>query len=114
PEQTLELRRPDWATDPKFTPDRRLGLTIDLDFGTVRLVAGAYDSARIDDLRYSALLLAGRLLVEPIGPVGNRLSTVADAPVWRRRARFGVNLSFLYLYDWRSVPAPEFDPSGYA
>jgi hypothetical protein len=112
PEQTLELRRPFWATQP-FVPDRRLGLTLDLNFGTARVIAGAYANARsLDDLPQASLLIAGRALIEPLGPVGNRLSTVADDPFWRRRARFGLDLSFSYEWDWRNAVAGAYAVGG--
>lgn len=112
PEQTLELPRPRFATQP-YLPDRRLGLTLDLNFGTARLIAGAYANARwLDDLPQAALLIAGRALVEPLGPVGNRLSTVADEPLWRRRARFGLDLSFSYEWDWRHAVAGAYAVGG--
>jgi hypothetical protein len=98
PEQQRELP---WL--PQLTlgvaPDRRLGLTADLDFGTVRAVGGVYESARnLQDVPNGGILVAARALVNPIGPVGLALSTLDDEPFWRRRARFGIDLSF--LYEW--------------
>lgn len=80
-------------------PDRRLGATLDLDFGTVHLVGGGYESARqLGDIGSGGILVAARALVEPIGPVGTALSTVDDEPFWRKRARVGVDLAV--LYEW--------------
>jgi hypothetical protein len=80
-------------------PDRRLGLTGDLDFGTLRLVGGVYASARqLQDIGDGGILVAVRALVEPIGPVGLALSTLDDTPFWRRRARIGINAAILYQW----------------
>lgn len=80
-------------------PDRRLGLTADVDFGAVRLIAGAYESARqLGDLAHAGILVAGRGLIEPLGPVGAALSTLDDGPFWQKRARFALDLSF--QYEW--------------
>jgi hypothetical protein len=112
PLQTREL--PFRAQSEAVIPDRQLGLTLDIDFGSARLVAGAYESApSLDTLSSAGLMIAARALIEPLGPVGNRLSTVADAPVWRKRSRFGLNVSFLYIYDWRNYPNG-YDGNGYA
>jgi hypothetical protein len=37
-------------------------------------------------------------VAEPIGPVGNTVSTLGDPAVWRRRLRFAINASILYQY----------------
>jgi hypothetical protein len=82
-----------------IAPDRRLGLTIDDDFGVAHVVLGVYQGRR--DLVIDAnggLLLSARLVAEPIGPVGDLVSTVFDPPLWRDRARFAVNASILYQY----------------
>jgi hypothetical protein len=84
-------------------PDRRLGATLDLDFGTVRLAGGAYESARqLGDIPNGGILAAVRAWIEPIGPVGTTLSTVDDDPFWRKRARVGINLSALYEWNPRN------------
>jgi hypothetical protein len=98
PEQARELPFLPSVT-AGVAPDRRLGLTVDLDFGTVRLVGGGYESARqLSDIPSGGILAAVRAVIEPIGPVGPALSTVDDAPYWRKRARIGINLSV--LYEW--------------
>ena len=82
-----------------IAPDRRAGLTIDDDFGVARVVIGVYEGNR--DLTITSaggLLLAARLVAEPIGPVGNTLTTLGDPAYWRRRLRFAVNASILYQY----------------
>jgi hypothetical protein len=45
------------------------------------------------------MLLTARLVAEPIGPVGNALSTLRDPALWRPRPRFAVNASVMYQYD---------------
>jgi hypothetical protein len=80
-------------------PDRRAGITLDDDFGAAHVVIGVYEGAR--DLRVTSdggMLLAARLVAEPIGPVGNTVSTRGDPAEWRGRPRFAVNASILYQY----------------
>ena len=80
-------------------PDRRAGITLDDDFGAAHVVIGVYQGAR--DLSVSdasGMLLAARLVAEPIGPVGNTVSTLGDPAYWRPRPRFAVNASILYEY----------------
>lgn len=80
-------------------PDRRAGLTLDDDFGAAHVVLGVYEGAR--DLTITSaggMLIAARLVAEPIGPVGNTVSTRGDAAAWRGRPRFAVNASILYEY----------------
>jgi hypothetical protein len=80
-------------------PDRRAGLTLDDDFGAAHVVLGVYEGAR--DLRITTaggMLIAARLVAEPIGPVGNTVSTRGDPEFWRKRIRFAVNASILYEY----------------
>ncbi|MCU1280506.1 MAG: Phosphate-selective porin [bacterium] len=80
-------------------PDRRAGITLDDDFGAAHVVIGVYEGAR--DLRITTaggMLLAARLVAEPIGPVGNTVSTRGDPELWRGRPRFAVNASILYQY----------------
>ncbi|MFI5288713.1 MAG: hypothetical protein ACHQ17_03650, partial [Polyangia bacterium] len=85
--------------DAQAAPDRRLGLTLDVDFGALRLTGGAYESARtLDAIGDGGVLIAARGVIEPIGPVGPALSTVGDLPVWQKRARFGIDLSV--AYEW--------------
>jgi hypothetical protein len=81
-------------------PDRRAGITIDDDFGVAHIVIGVYQGARNLIITGAAgMLLTARLVAEPIGPVGNTLSTLRDPPLWRPRPRFAVNASVLYQYD---------------
>jgi hypothetical protein len=80
-------------------PDRRAGITIDDDFGVAHIIIGVYEGAR--DLSVSdksGMLITARLVAEPVGPVGNALSTLRDAPLWRAHPRFAVNASILYQY----------------
>jgi hypothetical protein len=80
-------------------PDRRAGITLDDDFGAAHVVIGVYQGAR--DLRITSdggMLIAARLVAEPIGPVGNTVSTRGDPEGWRKRVRFAVNASILYEY----------------
>lgn len=82
-----------------IAPDRRAGLTIDDDFGVAHIVIGVYQGAR--DLTITSqggMLLAARLVAEPIGPVGNTVTTLGDPAFWRARPRFAVNASILYQY----------------
>jgi len=80
-------------------PDRRAGITLDDDFGAAHVVLGVYQGAR--DLRITTdggMLIAARLVAEPIGPVGNVVSTRGDPEYWRGKPRFAVNASILYQY----------------
>lgn len=80
-------------------PDRRAGITLDDDFGAAHVVLGVYEGAR--DLRITTaggMLIAARLVAEPIGPVGNTVSTRGDPAEWREHVRFAVNASILYEY----------------
>jgi len=80
-------------------PDRRAGITLDDDFGAAHVVIGVYQGAR--DLTITAdggMLIAARLVAEPIGPVGNTVSTRGDPALWRAHPRFAVNASILYEY----------------
>jgi len=80
-------------------PDRRAGITLDDDFGAAHVVLGVYQGAR--DLKITAdggMLIAARLVAEPIGPVGNTVSTLGDPALWRAHPRFAVNASILYQY----------------
>ena len=82
-----------------IAPDRRLGLTLDDDFGVAHVVIGVYQGGRdlVPD-KEGGLLLTARLVAEPLGPVGNLVSTVFDPVLWRDRVRFAVNASILYQY----------------
>jgi hypothetical protein len=85
--------------DQSVAPDRRAGITLDDDFGAAHVVIGVYEGAR--DLTVTAdggMLIAARLVAEPIGPVGNTVSTRGDPALWRSRPRFAVNASILYTY----------------
>ncbi len=100
-DEPLELRAlPIVAyVDQSVAPDRRAGITLDDDFGAAHVVVGVYQGAR--DLTITAdggMLIAARLVAEPIGPVGNTVSTLGDPAVWRARPRFAVNASILYEY----------------
>jgi hypothetical protein len=98
PEEALTLPfRPFITTST--APDRRWGLTIDDDFGVAHITIGLYEGAQdlVPSLD-SGLLITVRLRAEPIGPVGYTLSTIYDAPDWRKRFRFGVNASVLLEY----------------
>jgi len=80
-------------------PDRRAGITLDDDFGAAHVVLGVYQGAR--NLVINAdggMLIAARLVAEPIGPVGNTVSTLGDPALWRAHPRFAVNASILYQY----------------
>ena len=44
------------------------------------------------------MLIAARLVAEPIGPVGNTVSTLGDPAYWRPKPRFAINASILYEY----------------
>ena len=80
-------------------PDRRAGITLDDDFGEAHVVLGVYQGAR--DLTITAdggMLIAARLVAEPVGPVGNTVSTRGDPALWRPHPRFAINASILYEY----------------
>jgi hypothetical protein len=83
-----------------IAPDRRLGLTLDDDFGVAHIIIGVYQGNR--DLAINAdggMMLTARLVAEPLGPVGNTVTTAFDPAAWRARApRFAVNASILYQY----------------
>ena len=82
-----------------MAPDRRAGITLDDDFGAAHVVLGVYEGAR--DLTITAdggMLIAARLVAEPIGPVGNTVSTRGDPALWRDHLRFAINASILYEY----------------
>lgn len=98
PEQGLTLPvRPYLANS--LAPDRRLGLTIDNNWGPARIITGIYDSARtFTAYPQSTILVTARGALEPFGPVGRSISTVNDAPYWQKRARVAINLSI--LLDW--------------
>jgi hypothetical protein len=98
PEQLLPLPLRPYVSN-SIAPDRRFGATLGVDLGVVKLVLGLYEGAR--DLTITAdggFLITGRLIMEPIGPVGNAVSTLLDAPYWRRRPRFALNASVLFAY----------------
>ncbi len=83
-------------------PDRRLGLTVDVSLGAVRATAGFYDAARdlgeMGGPAGAGFIATGRAVIEPFGPVGTSVSTLWDAPEWRRRPRFALGFSALYAY----------------
>jgi hypothetical protein len=80
-------------------PDRRLGLTLDDDFGVARIVVGIYQGNRdLSITTNGGFLLSARLVAEPIGPVGNTVSTLFDPEYWRRRPRFAFNASILLQF----------------
>lgn len=82
-----------------IAPDRRAGITIDDDFGVAHVVIGVYQGARdLAITRDGGFLLTARLVAEPIGPVGNTVTTLGDPAFWRRRPRFAVNASILFEY----------------
>ena len=100
-DEPLELRElPVTAyIDQSVAPDRRAGITLDDDFGAAHVVLGVYQGRR--DLVITAdggMLIAARLVAEPIGPVGNLVSTRGDPAYWRPKPRFAVNASILYEY----------------
>ena len=100
-DEPLELRElPVTAyIDQSVAPDRRAGITLDDDFGAAHVVLGVYQGRR--DLVITAdggMLIAARLVAEPIGPVGNLTSTRGDPEYWRPKPRFAVNASILYEY----------------
>lgn len=98
PEALLALPLRPWVSQ-SIAPDRRAGLTIDDDFGVARVVIGVYQGARNLSLTAAGgMLIAARLVAEPIGPVGNTVTTLGDPAFWRRRIRFSFNASILYEY----------------
>ena len=98
PEQVLALPlRPYLANS--VAPDRRLGLTVDSNWGAARVITGVYESARtFAAYPNSGLLVTARGAMEPFGPVGRSISTLADDAYWRRRFRVAFNVSV--LLDW--------------
>jgi len=98
PEQSLALPLRPYLSS-SLAPDRRLGLTLDNNWGPARVIVGLYESARtFAAYPRSTVLVTARGALEPLGPVGRSISTLADDSYWRRRARIGVNLSI--LFDW--------------
>lgn len=98
PEQALALPLRPYLSN-SLAPDRRLGLTIDNNWGPARVLVGLYEGARtFAAYPQSTVLMTTRGALEPIGPVGRSISTVADDSYWRRRARIAFNLSI--LLDW--------------
>lgn len=98
PEELLALPVRPYISQ-SVAPDRRAGITLDDDFGVAHIVLGVYQGAR--DLTISpdgGMLIAARLVAEPIGPVGGTLTTLGDPAFWRRRPRVAVNASILYEY----------------
>jgi hypothetical protein len=82
-----------------IAPDRRLGLTLDDDFGVARVVIGIYEGNRdLSITTNGGFLLSARLVAEPLGPVGNTVSTAFDPEYWRPRPRFAFNASILVEY----------------
>jgi hypothetical protein len=77
-----------------LAPDRRSGLTIDGDLGVARAAVGIYQGARRLDLdALGGVLLTGRLVVEPIGPVGRGAWPRVESGPWAGRPRIAVGLS---------------------
>lgn len=100
-DEPLELRALPIVSyvDQSVAPDRRAGLTLDDDFGAAHVVLGVYQGARnLEITSAGGMLIAARLVAEPIGPVGNTVSTRGDPAYWRARPRFAVNASILYEY----------------
>jgi hypothetical protein len=99
-----ELALPFRASEVRATaPDRRLGLTVALDFTAVKLRGGVFESVRsLAALASTGVYAVGRLVVEPIGPVGPILSTRGDSAFWRARPRVGLGASV--LYEWTPEP----------
>jgi len=64
------------------------------------VVVGVYQGAR--DLAINSdggMMLTARLTAEPLGPVGNTVTTAFDPAYWRAQPpRFAVNASLLYQY----------------
>jgi hypothetical protein len=104
-DEPLEARTIPFApyASTSMAPDRRLGVTLDGDFGAARVIIGIYEGRH--DLLPTApggFLLTARLRVEPVGPVGVQMSTILDESYWRRRPRFGLGASVLWAWtpDW--------------
>jgi hypothetical protein len=98
PEQVMALPLRPYLSN-SLAPDRRLGLTIDSNWGAARVITGLYESARtFAAYPNSSLLMTARGAMEPFGPVGRSISTVADDPYWRQRFRVAFNVSV--LLDW--------------
>ncbi|HRI49756.1 MAG TPA: hypothetical protein PLW65_06215 [Pseudomonadota bacterium] len=98
PEQSLALPLRPYLSS-SLAPDRRLGLTLDNNWGPARVIVGLYESARtFAAYPQSTIVVTARGALEPLGPVGRSISTLADDSYWRRRARFAFNLSM--LLDW--------------
>ncbi len=98
PEQALALPVRPYLVN-SLAPDRRLGLTLDTNWGPARIITGIYKSARsYADFPQSTILLTARGAMEPFGPVGRSISTVNDALYWQKRPRVAFNLSI--LLDW--------------
>ena len=98
PEQSLVLPLRPYLSN-SLAPDRRLGLTVDNNWGPARVILGLYESARtFAAYPQSTVLATVRGALEPIGPVGRSISTLGDSPYWRGRARIAFNLSI--LLDW--------------
>ncbi len=102
PEESIALPvRPYLSSS--LAPDRRLGITVDDNWGPVRVILGLYESARtFSTLASSDVLATARGVMEPLGPVGRSLSTVADDPYWASRFRVAINVSL--LLDWNPRP----------
>ena len=109
PEQALALPVRPFLSN-SLAPDRRLGLTVDNNWGPAHIIVGLYESARtFVEYPQSSILATARGALEPLGPVGRSISTVGDDPYWRWRPRIAFNLSI--LLDW----APRGDvPLGFA
>lgn len=109
PEQSLALPLRPYLSN-SLAPDRRLGLTVDNNWGPAHIILGLYESARtFADFPQSTVLVTARGALEPFGPVGRSISTLADDSYWRKRPRVAINLSI--LLDW----APRGDaPLGFA
>ena len=98
PEQSLALPLRPYLSN-SLAPDRRLGLTVDNNWGPARIILGLYESARtFAAYPQSDVLVTARGAIEPIGPVGRSISTLNDGVYWRGRARIALNLSI--LLDW--------------
>lgn len=91
-----------------LAPDRRLGLTGDADLGVARLALGVYTGSRLSDLDApGGILVAARLVLEPVGPVGRRAWPEWDPPTkgtdrpssWNARVRGAFGLSAAYRRD---------------
>lgn len=85
-----------------LAPDRRLGVTLDDNWGPSRVLVGIYESARtFAEFPSSDILVVARGVMEPIGPVGRSISTVNDDPYWIPRFRVAINISTLLQWDPR-------------